>query len=108
DDVLGIWGDESVTGKSAASDLVEGKNSLPVLFALEKDGEFAKRWKQSPIKPEEVHEIASLLEREGAKEYAQKISAEQTRKAMQYAEQARPDGDAGQLLLGLANMLLKR
>ena len=26
DDMLGIWGDESTTGKSAASDLVEGKN----------------------------------------------------------------------------------
>ncbi|HCK67503.1 MAG TPA: hypothetical protein DHW49_14675 [Anaerolineae bacterium] len=108
DDVLGIWGDEAVTGKSAASDLVEGKNSLPVLFALEKNGEFAKRWKQSPIKPEEVHEIANLLEKEGAKEYAEKISAEQTQKAMSFAEQAKPDGEAGQLLLGLANMLLKR
>jgi geranylgeranyl diphosphate synthase type I len=108
DDVLGIWGDEVITGKSAASDLVEGKNSLPVLFALEKNGEFAKRWKQSPIKPEEVNEIANLLEKEGAKEYAEKISAEQTQKAMRYAQQAKPDGEAGQLLLGLANMLLKR
>ncbi|MFN3492161.1 MAG: polyprenyl synthetase family protein, partial [Anaerolineales bacterium] len=63
DDVLGIWGDESVTGKSAASDLVEGKNSLPVLYALEKNGEFAKRWKQGAIKAEEVNEIANLLEK---------------------------------------------
>jgi geranylgeranyl diphosphate synthase type I len=108
DDVLGIWGDEAVTGKSAASDLVEGKNSLPVLFALEKNSEFAKRWKQAPIQPEEVNEIANLLEKEGAKEYAEKISAEETQKAMSYAEQAKPDGEAGQILLGLANMLLKR
>jgi geranylgeranyl pyrophosphate synthase len=42
DDILGIWGDEAVTGKSAASDLVEGKNSLPVLYALGKQGNFAK------------------------------------------------------------------
>ena len=34
DDILGIWGDERATGKSAASDLVEGKNSLPVLHGL--------------------------------------------------------------------------
>jgi geranylgeranyl diphosphate synthase, type I len=34
DDILGIWGNESLTGKSAASDLVEGKNSLPVLAGL--------------------------------------------------------------------------
>ena len=29
DDWLGIWGDPLVTGKSASSDLVEGKKSLP-------------------------------------------------------------------------------
>ena len=38
DDILGIWGDESLTGKSAASDLVEGKNSLPVLYGISKKG----------------------------------------------------------------------
>ena len=30
DDILGIWGNEALTGKSAASDLVDGKNSLPI------------------------------------------------------------------------------
>lgn len=108
DDVLGIWGDESIMGKSATSDLVKGKNSLPVLFALEKNGKFAKRWKQLPIKPEEVKEIANLLENEGAKEYAEQISAEETHKAMSYAEQANLSGEAGQILLALANTLLKR
>jgi geranylgeranyl diphosphate synthase type I len=54
DDILGIWGDEALTGKSAASDLVEGKNSLPVLFALGKNGKFANRWKQGPITVDEV------------------------------------------------------
>ena len=108
DDILGIWGDESVTGKSVASDLVEGKNSLPVLFALEKNAGFAKRWKQGSIKQEEVTELANLLEKEGAKEYTESKAAEETLKAMQYAEQAKPGGEAGELLLGLANMLLKR
>src|ERR1700752_181972 len=41
DDILGIWGDEAVTGKSAAIDLVEGKNSLPVLAGLGRKGKFA-------------------------------------------------------------------
>ena len=108
DDILGIWGDESVTGKSAASDLVEGKNSLPVLFALEKNGEFAKRWKQGPIKQDEVSQAASLLEKEGGKAYAEKISEELTQKALGYLQEANPQGEAGTALLGLANMLLKR
>src|SRR5512138_3714664 len=65
DDILGIWGDEAVTGKSAASDLVEGKNSLPVLAGLSAKGKFASRWKQGPIQPEEVEEVARLLTNEG-------------------------------------------
>jgi geranylgeranyl diphosphate synthase type I len=108
DDVLGIWGDEAITGKSAASDLVEGKNSLPVLFALEKNGAFAKRWKQGPIKSEEVHEIAALLESEGAKTYATEMSEKESGKALGFLEQANPKGEAGAALLELANMLLKR
>lgn len=35
DDVLGIWGDERVTGKSASSDVAARKKTLPVLLALE-------------------------------------------------------------------------
>ncbi len=108
DDVLGIWGDESVTGKSAASDLVEGKNSLPVLYALEKNGEFAKRWKQGPISQDEVGAAAAMLEREGGKVYAEKISEELTEKALGYLDQANPQGEAGETIRRLANMLLKR
>jgi geranylgeranyl diphosphate synthase type I len=108
DDVLGIWGNEAITGKSAASDLVEGKNSLPVLFAVEKDGPFAKRWKQGPIQENEVKEVADLLESEGAKTYALEMSQKETAKALAFLEQANPTGEAGVALLELANMLLKR
>ena len=38
DDILGIWGDAALLGKSTASDLVSGKKSLPVLYGLEQDG----------------------------------------------------------------------
>ena len=108
DDILGIWGDEAVTGKSAASDLVEGKNSLPVLYALEKNGEFADRWKQGPINQDEVSQVAALLDKEGGKVYAEKVSEELTQKALGYLHQANPQGEAGEAILGLANQLLKR
>ncbi len=108
DDVLGIWGDEAITGKSAASDLLEGKNSLPVLFALEGNGPFAKRWKQGPITQDEVKDVAAQLESEGAKIYALEMSQKETEKALGFLAQANPVGEAGESLLELANMLLKR
>ena len=108
DDILGIWGDEAVTGKSAASDLVEGKNSLPVLYALGKQGKFAERWNQGPITVDEVKTVAALLEKEGGRAYAEEMSEKETQKALGFLESANPRGAAGESMLELANMLLKR
>jgi len=38
DDVLGIWGDPSVTGKPVGSDLLQRKRTLPVTIALASEG----------------------------------------------------------------------
>ena len=108
DDILGIWGDELITGKSAASDLVEGKNSLPVLYGLGKRGKFAERWAQGSITASEVKDVAMQLEIEGGKNYAEEISIKETQKALAYLDQANPRGEAGAAMHQLANMLLKR
>lgn len=108
DDILGVWGDESVTGKSSASDLVEGKNSLPILYSLEKNGKFARRWRQGSIAPNEAPKLAALLEEEGAREYAEKQSVELTQKALNHLERVDPQGEAGAALFALTRRLLKR
>lgn len=108
DDILGVWGNESLTGKSAASDLVEGKNSLPILYGLGKQGAFANRWKQAPITMDEVKDVAKQLEDEGAKSYAEKMAALETQKALEYLRAANPHGAAGESILELANILLNR
>lgn len=108
DDILGVWGDESLTGKSAASDLVEGKNSLPILYGVGKQGDFAKRWKQGLITIDEVKIVAGQLENEGGKKYAEDIAAQETHKALEYLHAANPHGAAGESILDMANILLNR
>lgn len=108
DDILGIWGDEALTGKSAASDLVEGKKSLPVLFGLEKNDEFAKRWRQGPIRAEEVRALANLLETESAKTSAREAARQMTNRALENLRAAHPQGEAGESLKSLADKLLQR
>jgi geranylgeranyl diphosphate synthase type I len=108
DDILGIWGDESITGKSAASDLVEGKNSLPVLIGLGKKNKFAERWAQRPIKPEQVEEVARLLASEGGYGQAKEASIQMTDLAINSLREADPQGEAGEALFTLTNRLLNR
>ncbi|MBN1304371.1 MAG: polyprenyl synthetase family protein [Anaerolineales bacterium] len=108
DDILGIWGDEAQTGKSAASDLVEGKKSLPILYGLKQDGAFKKRWQAGPVKAEEVPGLAAQLAREGAHEYTQKAADQLTEQAQQSLRLAAPQGAAGDYLEKLASKLLRR
>lgn len=108
DDYLGIWGDSALTGKSTESDLVAGKKSLPVLYGLSKNGQFAKRWTEGHIHAEEAGPLSELLSVEGAKLYTQNAVDQMTDLALQSLRAAEPQGDAGEALFELANMLLIR
>lgn len=108
DDLLGIWGDEALTGKSAASDLVEGKKSLPVLVGLGRDGKFAERWVKGPITRAEVPQLAGFLASEGGYEYTHDAARQMTDLAIASLRDADPQGQAAQALSSLADKLLKR
>ena len=108
DDILGIWGDEALTGKSAASDLIEGKKSLPVLAGLDANGKFAARWKQGPIRSIEVQELTRTLASEGVYKKASDAARQMTDLALMSLREADPPGEAGEALFELADKLLKR
>jgi geranylgeranyl diphosphate synthase, type I len=108
DDILGIWGDEALTGKSAASDLTEGKKSLPVMAGLSANGRFAARWRQGPIHQAEVQELARTLTSEGGYEKANDAAKQMTDLALMSLREADPQGQAGEALFELADKLLQR
>lgn len=108
DDILGIWGDEALTGKSAASDLTEGKNSLPILYGISKSPRFAQRWRQGPIESSQVKEMAQLLREEGAYDYAHDRVEYWSSRALKNLEDAHPQGRAAETLLALVNQLIDR
>ncbi len=108
DDLLGIWGETELTGKSAESDLASGKKSLPVLYGLSKKNKFAERWNLGPISPDEVPTVAALLEKEGARDYTQERANIMTDEALKALERANPQGEAGEAIRGLTHQLLNR
>lgn len=113
DDWLGIWGDTALTGKSAESDLVSGKKTLPVLYALSQDGPFARRWLQGSIQPEEIPNLARMLEEEGAYAHTLETAERLTDQSMTALRKATAGaegctGEAVQALEELTHALLRR
>ncbi len=108
DDWLGIWGDAALTGKSTDSDLVAGKKSLPVVYALEKQGAFKRRWRRDGVRPEDVPEMAALLEKEGAGAYTLAQAENLTHQAYEALKRAVGEAEDASQLEEMVGMLLAR
>ena len=82
DDILGIWGKPEVTGKSAATDIVSRKKSLPVLLGLERSPAFQEVfWREDTLSVENVALAVSHLDAVDARQVSERIE-------LQYSERA--------------------
>ena len=108
DDILGIWGDPQVTGKSAATDILSRKKSLPVLFGLQHSSRLAALYAQEQFGDNEVQETVSLLNDAGALEYAQQQETHHYRAALDALERAEPKNEAAAALVQLTESLFQR
>ena len=86
DDILGIWGTEDNTGKSA-NDISQKKKTLPVVYGLQnsnhEEGErLLKLYSQQSIQGEHITEVLSILDRLGARDYAQDLVRQHCRQAL--------------------------
>ena len=108
DDILGIWGEIQMTGKSTKSDLATGKKSLPVLYGLSLRGTFYQRWRNGKVPSDEVAIATEVLTDEGANDYAQKFADRLTEDAMCALANAHPSSQVGLELKGLTESLLRR
>ena len=87
DDVLGVWGDEAVTGKPVGADIRRKKNSYPVVCAMERaerDDLDALTTIYAKPQPDEgdVARALDVMERVGVREMAQAEAGEWADAAM--------------------------
>lgn len=108
DDLLGIWGDETLIGKSAESDILTKKKTLPVLYGLSQSAALHAHYNQSADSPDFVAEAIRLLDACGARRYTEEQAAHYSTLALNHLEQAQPGGPAAQALRELADQLLNR
>lgn len=95
DDILGIWGDEARTGKSATNDIRQRKKSLPVVLALQAaDAKtrttLAGCYGADPEQTtnEQHHRIRHILDQCGADTLAQRHAEDHCRRALTALAQA--------------------
>jgi geranylgeranyl diphosphate synthase type I len=108
DDWLGIWGNAALTGKSTESDLVAGKKTLPVLYALQQKGAFAGRWSCGGVQADEVPRLSQLLVEEGAQSFTEQTANRLTREALDALDRAGEGSESANALRLLAEKLLNR
>lgn len=108
DDVLGIWGDEVVTGKSTATDITTRKKTLPVLFALPRSQTMRELYDGDATDDEFVRQVVTLLGETGARNYAVDEAERYTIRAIDSLSAAGPTGPAAEALETLTGILLRR
>ena len=105
DDILGIWGDEALTGKSAESDIATKKKSLPVVYALGCSAKLRALYAAPQV---DVPAAIAELEAVGARGFAEQAARQHHEQALQALQASGASGDAGQALFRLAESLLGR
>jgi geranylgeranyl diphosphate synthase type I len=113
DDLLGIWGDQRVTGKPVHSDLLSRKKSLVVTAALNSETgpgqELAELYQRpEPFEPGELPHIAGLIERAGAREWSGQRAAREITAAAESLAAADCEPEAAAALREVARLLLTR
>ncbi|MFJ3580816.1 polyprenyl synthetase family protein [Streptomyces sp. NPDC090127] len=114
DDLLGIWGDSSRSGKPVGADLAARKKSLPVVAALADEQHPAGRGlaalyaQQAPLSEAEITLAADLVEEAGGREATEQEVTRQTAAAMRALSRARPTAEVYRQMHELAMLLTRR
>ena len=113
DDVLGVFGDPSATGKDRDSDLREGKRTVLVARTLALVGEEDRRFIEerlgrSDLPAEDVDRIRSLMEASGALASTLRLIEELTEQAKAAVDPEAVPAEVAETLRDLADVLALR
>jgi geranylgeranyl diphosphate synthase type I len=111
DDILGIWGNSSVTGKSAATDILTKKKSLPAIIGLSHPQHGATLraiYSKPQLTPDDVARVLLLLDAIGAREQTQKRADEHRAAALAALDATGIDNPAMDRLREIADAMTRR
>ncbi len=109
DDILGIWGKETLTGKPTASDILRRKKTFPVIHAMERLGDRLGRYYRQPtISLDDLPAILDLLEEADARGATQAMAQSYHAAALEELAATGIENPAQDDLRRLASFLIHR
>jgi geranylgeranyl diphosphate synthase, type I len=108
DDILGIWGDPKVTGKSAATDILTRKKSFPVLYGLAQNPALVDVYARPEFGDADVAEAVQLLDEVNTQDYTRQQETIYYQKAIHALEAANPTGEPARQLQEFVGFLFQR
>lgn len=113
DDILGIWGEEQLTGKPAHSDLRARTITVPVAAAMagrtpQASALRALYQQDAPMSEEDCRQAARLIEETGARETTLRRATRCTAEALEHLALAQPEAVPAAELAALAHTIVHR
>jgi len=113
DDVLGVFGDPELTGKSNESDIREGINTLLYLktkeLAAGKDKEYLKRWYGARgLTTSRINKIRSIIGKSGSLDFSQRYAKELVETGKEVVSKITKDKKLQEVLNSLADYMVER
>lgn len=114
DDILGIFGDEKKIGKPVGSDIIEGKQTLLFVKALENGNREQKKairqyLNKENLLEEEIEDFRRIMEDTGALEYSENLARKFADESIEALEKIEfKNQEAKVFLKGLAEYIVER
>ncbi|GGM69031.1 putative polyprenyl synthetase [Thermogymnomonas acidicola] len=113
DDILGLFGNQEVTGKPVRSDVVEGKKTLLILKAMEMSGESERKFIQSVlgnpgVTDDDLMRLRDIVVDSGSYQYSLDMMERLVSRAKEYLSRVPGDESAKDFLSWLADFMVRR
>ncbi len=108
DDVLGLWGDPALTGKSAHTDLHSRKKSYPVLAAMSASTELRALYARAEWTDQDIQRVQDILRSTNAREMAIEQAETYAARALESLRQTNLENDAIFRLSELVTQIVHR
>ncbi|HEV3472505.1 MAG TPA: polyprenyl synthetase family protein [Actinomycetota bacterium] len=113
DDVLGVFGDPAVTGKSIDADIKDGKRTFLFAATVERlesneRARFLEKWGAEDLDDEEIAWLRAAIDRSGAREAAEDLCRALEEKAQAQLDRLSISSEARAALRSLAGMAVRR